>query len=205
MLLAAPKDPDFFFFCARESLVYFWYLRGFILFSSLLPAKTNLWNFSFFCVEASWVDVGSVFELFHSIFFAFATSIRAMRLLRVNGVKLSRCPIAPRSRHSLAANSLFQFISFKNTNSVANWPSSQSWGQRSEQLRMPCPIHIHCLFFAKHFIHRTTLTDCFFSFTTRSGLDRATTPTTDSGTSRFFRFETYSCKSSMFPRYFSSI
>ena len=41
---------DFFFFCARESiLVYFWCLRCFILFSSLFPPKSDfVWTSSFF-------------------------------------------------------------------------------------------------------------------------------------------------------------
>ena len=51
---------DFFFFCARESiLVYFWCLRCFILFSSLFPPKAISWDFSFFCVGGSFLaDVG---------------------------------------------------------------------------------------------------------------------------------------------------
>ena len=54
----------------------------FIRFSSLFPPKAILWDFSrsFVLEEAFWLMLGTVFVLFHSIFFAFATSIRISRV-----------------------------------------------------------------------------------------------------------------------------
>ena len=69
---------DFFFFCARESiLVYFWCLRCFILFSSLSPQMRFRVDFFFFCVEKAFLSMLGVCVLvcvsiwiFHEIFFA---------------------------------------------------------------------------------------------------------------------------------------
>ena len=76
-----------YFLCFEPSeassfvLESFWCLRCFILFSSLSFPKAILWDFLLFCVGRSfWLMLGTVFALFHSIFFAFATSIPISRV-----------------------------------------------------------------------------------------------------------------------------
>ena len=73
---------DFFFFCARESiLVYFWCLRCFILFSSLFPPKSDFVWLLLLCGESVFVNVGCLcaclcFDL--DISFIFALSPEAI-------------------------------------------------------------------------------------------------------------------------------
>ena len=53
------------------------------------PPTAISWNFSFFCVEEAFgLMLAAVFELFHSIFFAFATSIRISRVGVPPGLEL---------------------------------------------------------------------------------------------------------------------
>ena len=67
-------------------VVSFYFLR----FSSFSPTKAISWDFSpsFVLEEAFWLMLGTVFALFHSIFFAFATSIRISRVEVPPGLEL---------------------------------------------------------------------------------------------------------------------
>ena len=64
-------------------VVSFYFLR-------FSPPEAISWDFSpsFVLEEAFWLMLGTVFALFHSIFFAFATSIRISRVEVPPGLEL---------------------------------------------------------------------------------------------------------------------
>ena len=77
-------------FCARESiLVYFWGFCVSFYFLRFSPLKRFRGTCPSFVLEkAFWLMLGTVFALFHSIFFAFATSIRISRVGVPPGLEL---------------------------------------------------------------------------------------------------------------------